>query len=100
MRKPGGYVMIVGPDEQIVEFDGFRRERIGAGLWECDTFQCGHCGSQRHVKTKAPMDEVGSMCRNCMKMVCPVCADGPCVPFEKRLEEAEKRQIALRSYGL
>jgi hypothetical protein len=46
------------------------------------------------------MDEVGSMCRNCMKMVCPKCADGPCTPFEKKLEMAEKRGIALRSYGL
>jgi predicted transcriptional regulator len=53
-----------------------------------------------HVKTKAPMDEVGSMCRNCMKMVCPRCASGPCVPFLKKLELEEKRFQALRSYGL
>lgn len=44
------------------------------------------------------MDEFGSMCRNCMAMVCPACADGPCVPFMKKLEMAEKRDIALRSY--
>ena len=26
------------------------------------------------------------MCRNCMKMVCPACANGPCVPFMKKLD--------------
>lgn len=98
MRRPGGYVLITGPDPSIANFDGFRCEQISA-THEADTFTCIHCNSIVHVKTKAPMDEVGSMCRSCMKMVCPRCADGPCVPFEKKLDEAEKRQIALRSYG-
>jgi len=98
MRRPGGYAAIVSPDPSIAHFDGFRCEQIGASH-EADTFTCCHCNRVIHVKPFAPMDDFGSMCRNCMTMTCPTCAAGPCVPFEKRLEEAEKREIALRSYG-
>ena|ERR1035437_6957520 len=100
MRRPGGYVQIISPTETVVQFDRFRCEKISAGVYEADTFRCVHCGNQVHVKAMMPMDQFGSMCRNCMKMVCPTCADGPCVPFEKRLDQIEKRSIALRSYGL
>ena len=99
MRKPGGYATIVAPDASMATFDGFRCEQVRS-THEADTFTCCHCNRIIHVKPFAPMDEFGSMCRNCMKMTCPTCADGPCVPFEKKLEAAEKRQIALRSYGL
>jgi hypothetical protein len=100
VRKAGGYAVITSPDPSNVNFDGFRCERISAGTFESDTFTCCHCNRIIHVKPFAPMDDFGSMCRNCMRMVCPTCADGPCVPFEKRLEAAEKRDRALRSYGL
>lgn len=100
MRNPGGYATIVSPDPSVAHFDRFRCETISAGVFEADTFTCCHCNAVRHVKPKVSMDEFGSMCRNCMKMVCPDCANGPCVPFMKKLEEAEKRDIALRSYGV
>lgn len=100
MRKPGGYAQIVSPAETIVHFDKFRCEKISAGMSEMDTFSCCHCGNIVHVKPMVPMDEFGSMCRNCMQMVCPACADGPCIPFEKKLDEMEKREAILRSYGL
>lgn len=100
MRNPNGYATIVGPDGGIVNFDGFRCEQIHAGTFEADTFSCIHCNRIIHVKPRANMDEFGSMCRNCMKMVCPTCANGPCVPFMKKLEEAEKRDIVRRSYEL
>lgn len=100
MRNPGGYVLITSPEPTRVRLDRFRAEDVSAGLLERDTFTCVHCNSVVSVKPMAPMDQFGSMCRNCMKMVCPTCADGPCVPFEKKLEMAEKRDIALRSYGV
>ena len=100
MRRPGGYATIVSPDGGRTEFDRFRCEDVRAGLHEADTFTCCHCNRIIHVKPFAPMDEFGSMCRQCMKMTCPTCASGPCIPFEKKLEEVEKRGIALRSYGL
>jgi len=100
MRNPGGYAVIISPDGSVVSFDKFRCEEVHAGTFEADTFSCVHCNRIIHVKAHASMDEFGSMCRNCMKMTCPTCADGPCVPFMKKLEEAEKRDIARRSYGI
>lgn len=82
MRKAGGYAVIIDPD---------------AGLTEIDTFTCGHCNGITHVKARASPDEIGSMCRLCMKMVCVKCASHGCTPFEKRLEaiEAEDRKRRL-----
>jgi len=99
MRNPHGYAVITTPDPVRVNFDRFRCEEVGAGVIERDTFTCCHCNRIIHVKPMAPMGEFGSMCRNCMKMTCPTCADGPCVPFQKRLEMAERREMALKSYG-
>ena len=99
MRNPGGYAVVVSPEQSRINLDGFRCETVSAGTFEADTFTCCHCNRVMHVKPRAPMDEFGSMCRNCMKMVCPKCADGPCVPFEKKLEAMERRSRALRSYG-
>ena len=99
MRNPGGYALIVSPEAAQVTFDGLRCEEIQSGIIERDTFTCCHCNRIIHVKPMANMDEFGSMCRNCMKMVCPACADGSCVPFEKKLEEVEARERILKSYG-
>ena len=99
MRNPGGYAVIISPDPGTANFDRHRNEQLPAGTFEADTFTCCHCNRVIHVKPRAPMDEFGSMCRNCMKMVCPRCADGPCVPFEKKIEAEERRGRALRSYG-
>ena len=85
MRLAGGYAFSFDPD-------GVRQE--------CDTFTCYHCNSVVHVKPKSNPDEFGSMCRVCMKMVCQHCAKLGCTPFEKRLEQMEKRDRALRSYGI
>ncbi len=100
MRNAGGYSIITAPEPTEVSFGrGMRCEAIPAGVTERDTFTCIHCNKVVTVKPFAPMDEFGSMCRNCMKMVCHECADGPCVPFEKKLEMYEARERALRSYG-
>lgn len=100
MRNAGGYAFITSPEPTTVNFDKFRCEQIPAGTFEADTFSCVHCNRVMHVKPFARMDEFGSMCRNCMKMVCPACANGPCVPFMKKLEMQEARDRARRSYGV
>ena len=100
MRNPGGYAVLTTPETAKVSFDRFRCEEIGAGVTERDTFACCHCNRIIHVKPMAPMDEFGSMCRNCMKMVCPTCADGPCKPFEKRLEEMEHSEYVRKQYAM
>ncbi len=85
MRKSGGYFFSFDPG-------GIRQE--------ADTFTCHHCGKLVIVKPKCNPDDLGGMCRLCMKMICPSCVDtGDCTPFEKKLEQIEKRAIALRSYG-
>ena len=100
MRNPGGYAVIISPENHTVNFDRMRCEEVSAGTFEADTYSCVHCNRIVHVKPRANMDEFGSMCRSCMKMVCPTCSDGPCVPFMKKIEEMEKRGMALRSYGI
>jgi hypothetical protein len=85
MRNAGGYAFSFSPD-------GIHQE--------CDTFTCAHCGGIVHVKSKCNPDDLGGMCRLCMKMICPQCVDLGCTPFEKRLEQVEKRDRILRSYGL
>lgn len=84
MLREGGYACIAEP----------------TGTREASTFTCYHCNKVVHVKAKSNPDDFGSMCRLCMKMVCPTCANLGCTPFEKKIEALEKRDRALRSYGL
>lgn len=100
MRNPSGYAVIVSPEPTTVNFDRLRCERIGEGQMEVDTYTCVHCNRIVHVKPGAIPDELGSMCRNCMMMVCPACAPKGCLPWLKKLEIAERRDQALRSYGV
>lgn len=98
MRNPQGYATVVSPEQAKVRLGTFYCD-VGSGILERDTFTCCHCNRVIHVKPNAPMDEFGSMCRNCMKMVCPQCADGSCTPFEKKLEAWEKQQYIKRQYA-
>lgn len=97
MRKPGGYATISSPAATRVNFDGLRFEEVGAGLFEVDTFTCVHCNSAVHVQARSQGDEY--FCRNCMARICPRCADHPCTPFLKKIEEQEERDRRLRSLG-
>jgi hypothetical protein len=100
MRNPGGYAVITCPEPTKVNFDRLRCEVLPEGIHEMDAYTCEHCNRIVHVKPGAIPEELGSMCRHCMKMVCPSCAPFACVPWLKKLEMAEKRDIALRSYGI
>lgn len=103
MRKPGGYAFIVNPDPSAVVLDdkGARPERLTVGTNEYDTFSCGHCNAIRHVRAKERPEDTGGLCKQCMKLICPHCLNtGRCDPLEKKLEMAERRDMALRSYGL
>jgi hypothetical protein len=67
---------------------------------ESDTFTCFHCNHVVIVKPNCNLDDLGGMCRNCMKMICSSCLDLGCTPFEKKLEQIEARDRTLRSYGI
>lgn len=66
---------------------------------ECSTATCSHCNYIIHYWHKMTVDEMGSFCRMCMNPTCKKCADGPCVPFEAKLEAMEASYHARRSYG-
>ena len=102
MRKPQGYAVITSPERSSVIFDREvkpRCEEIGAGMHEVDTASCGHCNRVMHIKPFMDPADMGGLCKICMKFTCPKCVDLGCTPFEKKLELAEKRGRALRSYG-
>lgn len=85
MLKPGGYAFSFDPG-------GIRQE--------ADTFTCAHCCTIVIVKPKCDPCDLGGLCRLCDKMICPPCVDlGRCDPLEKKLERAEAKDRALRSYG-
>ena len=86
MRRAGGYAYT---------FD------VGGIRQEADSFTCFHCNRVVIVKPKCDPCDLGGMCRICEKMICPACVDlGKCDPLEKKLERAEAKDRALRSYGL
>lgn len=98
MRNPGGYGQIIcdGTLTRPVAFDGYGNT-VAA---ETDTFSCGHCNKVVFVPARTDPANLGGLCKQCMKLICPHClAGGRCTPLEKRLAEQEARYHALRSYG-
>lgn len=86
MRNPGGYFVSVGPDGNVTEYD---------------SFTCGHCQKVIFVRPKCDPTELGGLCRQCMKMICPRCVEqGTCTPWEKQMEIAEAKDRALKSYEI
>ena len=67
---------------------------------ECDTQTCNHCNKVVHIKHKMDPADMGGLCKQCMKFICPKCVGFSCTPFEKKLEAVEARERALRSYGI
>lgn len=86
MRRAGGYAVITDPN---------------AGVKEADTYTCFHCNTIVHVPVKADPANIGGLCKQCMKLVCPRCtAKGTCDPWEEQMKRAEAAYHARRSYGL
>jgi len=85
MLRPGGYLTGVSRDG--------RKE-------EADTFTCRHCQRIIVVRTRERAEDLGGLCKTCMGLVCPHCAGGVCMPFERSLELAEARGRMLRDIGL
>jgi hypothetical protein len=97
MRNPQGYAQILSPVRSKALFDRLRCVEIGEGLTEIDTFNCVHCSQCIHtIAGDRSADEY--FCRNCMARICPSCADYPCMPLIKRIEQEEARDRARRSY--
>lgn len=101
--KRQGYAQVIGPPGRLIP-KGPRARDAGldalAQHGECDTFTCGHCQRVVHVPPRCDPADMGGLCKVCMAPICPRCLDKGCTPFEKALELAEVRAVALRSYGL
>ena len=68
---------------------------------EVESFTCGHCNFVTKIKPRCDPADAGGLCKRCMRLICKGCAGAMrCDPIEKKLERAEARQEALRSYGL
>jgi hypothetical protein len=98
MRNPGGYGQLICEDPK----KDFATDRFGNRVAaECDTFTCGHCNVLVFVATKARPEDLGGLCKQCMKLICPHCLGaGNCYPLEKRIAEYEERHRTLKSYGV
>lgn len=82
--KPGGVGQYFGPEGQV----------------EIETSTCAHCNRITDIPNRRKMHEQVDICRSCMKLICLECADKPCTPFMKRVEEAEERGYRLRQMGI
>jgi len=74
---------------------------IRTGSHEADVLGCAHCSASIVL----PPDKVRpGHCFGCDRTVCRACAakltTGRCAPFEKRMEETERRAALHRSMGI
>lgn len=102
MRNPQGYALITNPEDSFVVLEkGERPDFIRSGIAEYDTFSCGHCNKVKHVRPKERPEDLGGLCKTCMKLICPVCVNEMrCTPLEKKIEEQERRDYLRLSYGI
>jgi len=101
--KPQGYSEIISPEQDIVNLDHIRRELISPGTAKFDTCTCFHCNSIFHVSARMRPEDIGGLCKTCMRPICPKCLDKPCTPWEKQMEQLEnkiERDRAVRAYSV
>ena len=99
--KPQGYAVVISPEPSKIKLDGLQCVEAREGVTEFDTLSCGHCNRIIHVQARQDPTELGGLCKQCMRCICPQCVDhGGCEPFEKKLERWEDRDRTLRSYGV
>jgi hypothetical protein len=85
MRNAGGWLCVADPE---------------TGNREADTVTCGHCNGVYVVGVKEKAEDIGGLCKLCMRLTCARCtARGVCDPFERKLERAEASYHARRSYA-
>jgi hypothetical protein len=71
------------------------------GVVSQDSFTCGHCQTVVFVAPRQKGEDVGGLCKCCMRLICGPCVDkGTCDVFEKKLERMEAHDRFLRQAGL
>ena len=82
MRNPQGYSIITGP---------------APGAGEMDTFTCGHCNRVKFVKSMERAEDMGGLCKVCMRLICENCLGFSCDPIEEKLKRWEAKEQFLKS---
>ena len=65
---------------------------------EHDTLQCCHCGG--HFQVEPGSGNRRTFCTRCNGITCGQSACDPCKPFEKWLDEVEKKASFQARYGI
>jgi hypothetical protein len=87
MRNAGGYAFIVNPTPGKIRLDGGRVDMACEGITEYDSFTCGHCNCVRHVRARERPEDLGGLCKSCMKLICPAAS----IRAVRRLRSASKK---------
>ena len=98
--RPQGYAVLIEPDRPSkANLDGFQCVETREGYNEFDTLACGHCNRVVHVLARQRPEDIGGLCKQCMRCICPQCVgEGRCFPLEKRIEEWEEAGRRRRMY--
>src|SRR5262249_41460565 len=97
MRNPGGHAQIFNPHaETVANLDRVSKQLICEGVTEFDTFTCGHCNRVIHVPVRQRPEDIGGLCKVCMRLVCPTCVGHACDVIERKLERAERKNTWRR----
>lgn len=106
MRNPGGYGIVSSPVPTKIDFGSGRVEYMSSGIFETDTYSCGHCNRVTTVRPRTDAADVGALCKKCMKVVCRQCVNLgrkynlTCDPLEAKLERSEARDRLRRAVGV
>ncbi len=82
--KPQGKAMLIDPDRGTVEYD---------------TMTCGHCSALTHIRPRMRPEDMGGLCKVCMRLICRRCVGAACEVIERKLERWEASAAARRSYS-
>ena len=99
MRRPQGYAVLTIPEGAVIKLGGLPHKEVPAGVMELDTVSCGHCNRVTHVMPRMDPADMGGLCKICYGLICKFCVGRGCDPLEAKLERAEARYHALRSYA-
>jgi len=99
MRNATGQGIIFGGSGTTAAFEPGKWFKVDSDQHEADTWTCNHCNRLVHAPV-IKKDTEYFFCRQCMARICDPCADHPCIPFMKKIEEQEERAYRLRCLGV
>jgi hypothetical protein len=80
---------------------GFIVESGPLGSVEYESFTCFHCQAIVKVPHRAKGEDIGGLCKVCMRLICRECVGvGSCTPWQKQMEQSEARDRLLQAVGL